>query len=85
MFSFFYHLNYLAQAPSLNEVTFESLQAVQLLAYVTHWIDGQGAFTHLTPVSFLAHTGLYSRVHIWGLGSLHGVEFENAFVAEGWA
>jgi len=36
-------------------------------------VDGQGVVTQRTPVSFVAQTGLYSRVHIGDLGSLHTV------------
>ncbi len=58
-----YHY-FLAQACAVYEITFSSLQAEQPFENVICWVEGHGAFIHRIPVSFCAHTGRYSRVHI---------------------
>ena len=46
---------------------------MQAFDLVTSSVDGHGVVTQRTPVSLVAHTGLYSLVHIADLGSLHCV------------
>ena len=71
------------QAPRVQPETFGSMQAEQALLKVLCSLEGQGVVMQRMPVSRVAHTGLYSIVHILVRGAVQAVSTSGGWVGMG--